>query len=392
MLAAMQRALVAIVGLTGACGFQANEAPGNARDAGLDAREPRDAAVDAVPDAATTQPARRRKKITFDGTKVTEPQKDFPAWIELDDAEIAARAQADGRDIYFTSEDGKATLDHELQLVDRPNHRFAAWVRIPNLTSTTAIYVNYGDPIGAPGAKPADVFKASFAAVWHLDDANPATAIADATGQRAGTPHLTAATTRATARLGSGLAFTGGANDRVEFTNPLSGSNVHTISAWVALPNNLNHTASIIAMGTPEGGKARWLHGHYAQTGQTSLAAGFYQPDFFPSPSENLDGAGLTYVVWVFEGGNKRNHLYRNGVEIAAGTFTANGNAINTQGNDGSFGYAPAPNYGPNNAFEGTIDELRIATVVRSASWIATEYANQRADAQFFTVGPELMP
>jgi hypothetical protein len=328
--------------------------------------------------------------------KVAATQQDFPAWIELDDTDIAARAQADGRDLYFTASDGTTALDHELQLADLPNHHFAAWVRIPTLSATTAttIYVDYGDPAAAPPPRPAQVFKSSFAAVWHLDDALPATTIADATGAHPGTPVLTGATTRTAGRLGSGLAFTGAVNDRIEFVNPLSGTNPHTISVWVNQAANLSHTAAIVAMGTATGGNSRWLHGHYSPSAgaPSSLAAGFYGPDFNPSPAENLDGAGPTYVVWVFEGANKKNHLYRNGTEIAAGMFMASGNTINTTGTTGYIGDAPMPAYGADNAYEGTIDELRIASVARAPEWIATEYANQQAAAQFYTVGPELVP
>lgn len=55
-------------------------------------------------------------------------------------------------------------------------------------------------------------------------------------------------------------------------------------------------------------------------------------------------------------------------------------------------GDAPEPEYGAKNGYEGTIDELRIATVARTSGWIATEYANQSSPATFYTVGPEQTP
>jgi hypothetical protein len=388
----MLRSMCARLGLPlcllAACGFSGRAAPG----------APADAAIDAAPDPGEAGGGGpgvgqlRRKQLTFDRAKVTATLADFPAWIDLTDTDIAARAQADGHDVYFTAADGTTLLDHELQLADAANHRFAAWVRIPTLSDSqpTTIYVNYGDPAMAPAAKPAGVFKASFAAVWHLDDALPATTIADATGTHAGTPMLTSAT-RTNGKLGHALAWNANTNDRIEFTNPLMGTGPHTISAWIDQAANLTHTACIVSMGKGQlgtVGHARWLHGHYTNN---SLAVGFYADDYVPNPAVVLDGAGLTYVVWVFEGNNKKNHLYVNGVEIM-NSPTMVGSNPDTQTTTGWIGNAPAPDYGNDNAYSGTIDELRIATVVRSPAWIAAEYANQASPSTFYAVGPELVP
>jgi hypothetical protein len=363
----MQRGIVGLLGLTCACGFSATPSPAGppARDAASDGT---------VADGNDAMAAnRRRKPITFDPAKVMADQQDFPAWIDLTDTEIAARAQPDGRDIYFTASDGATRLDHQLARVDLAAHRVTAWVRIPTLSGTaaTVIYVNYGDAGAATPQKPAGVFKSSFAAVWHLDDAIPAT-------------------TQVPGQLGGGLKFTGSMNDRIEFVNPLSGNNAHTISVWVNQTAGVNHTAAIVVVGTGSAGLSRWLHGHY---NNSSVALGFYGLDYDPSPPQIIDGAGWTYLTWVFEGANKRSHLYKNGVEIPGSPFMPGGTPmINTTGAAGYIGYAPMPDYGTDNAYDGTIDELRIASVARSTAWIAAEYANQHTPATFYTVGAEQIP
>ena len=62
-------------------------------------------------------------------------------------------------------------------------------MRLPSLNNgaNTTIYVVYGDPAQAVQQNAPGVFKASFAAVWHLDDTLATTTIADATGTHAGT-------------------------------------------------------------------------------------------------------------------------------------------------------------------------------------------------------------
>jgi MSHA biogenesis protein MshQ len=323
----------------------------------------------------------RRKSITIDDTKVNGNQTDFPVWIDLTDADIGARAQANGHDIHFTAGDGTTPLDYEIQRWDANAHRLEAWVRVPALSNNqpTVLYVYYGDPSATATPNAPGVFKSSFAAVWHLDDKLPATTIAEATGTHAGTPNLTT-TTQTAAKLGGGLAFNGG-NDTITFTNPLTGNQAHTISVWINQAAT-THPSAIIVMGTAAASQARWLYGHFMSA---VMAVGYYTNDW--TTTTDLDGAGWTLVHWVLEGPNGKNHLYVNGAEITGSPMMING--INTQGTAGVSGHAPEPAFGTNMGLDGTIDELRVATAARSAGWIATEYANQSSPATFYTVGAE---
>jgi hypothetical protein len=324
----------------------------------------------------------RRKSVTIDNTKVSGNQTDFPVWIDLTDGDIAAHAQANGHDIYFTAADGTTRLDYEIERWDATAHRLSAWVRVPMLAANapTVLYVYYGDATTTATPNAPGVFKSSFAAVWHLDDALPAGAIAEATGTHAGTPALTAATTQVSAKLGGGLAFTG-SNDTITFTNPLSGNQAHTISVWVSQPA-VNHVSAIVVMGTAAMGQSRFLYSHFTSA---AMAAGYYTDDY--TTTRNLDGAGLVLLHWVTEGANGKNHLYVNGAELAGSPMTLDN--VATQGTTGIIGHAPEPAYGTNTGLEGTIDELRIATTARTAGWIATEYANQSSPATFYSVGTD---
>jgi hypothetical protein len=37
--------------------------------------------------------------------------------------------------------------------------------------------------------------------------------------------------------------------------------------------------------------------------------------------------------------------------------------------------------------FTGSIDEVRVSSIARSAAWIAAEYSNQNSPSTFYTVG-----
>jgi len=387
---------VSALAIVAGCSFNINGfAPGDGATGGDDFAVPidlagggDDLATPGVGDMASPPPPMdmakkkgRRKTVTIDKSKVTANQTDFPVWIDLTDADIAASAQANGSDIFFTAADGTTVLDYQITRWDAAGHRLNAWVRVPSLpaNANTVLYVYYGDPSATATPNAPGVFKSSFAAVWHLDDKLPATTIAEATGTHAGTPNLTT-TTQTAAKLGGGLAFNGG-NDTITFTNPLSGNQAHTISVWVNQAAT-THPSAIIVMGTAAMSQARWLYGHFMTA---VMAVGYYTNDW--TTGTNLDGAGWTLVHWVLEGPNGKNHLYVNGAEITGSPMMLNG--INTQGTSGVIGHAPEPAFGTNMGLNGTIDELRVATAARSAGWIATEYANQSSPATFYTVGAE---
>jgi len=333
---------------------------------------------DGPPD--TTAPSVRRKSITIDGAMISGTQDDFPVWISLHDTEIASRALADGSDIFFTDAAGTA-LDYEIQSWVAPD--LAAWVRLPHLVHNTdaTIYVVYGDKSKATAPNAPGVFKSSYAAVWHLDDALATNAVAESTGTHAGTAAGLAAANHVPGRLGAGVSFDGTGAGTISFTNPLGNATAHTITVWVN-QTPVNHTSAIVTMGSPMTDKSRFLYGQYGTN--NSIGYGLYNDDIVPNT--NITGT-WKMLAWTLEGNNKKNHMYINGVELGTGQMSGGNPA--TAGAAGVIGYAPEPDYGPNNGFSGVIDELRIATVLRDPSWIATEFANQSNPSGFYAVGAE---
>jgi hypothetical protein len=224
------------------------------------------------------------------------------------------------------------------------------------------------------------VFAAPFSAVWHLDDSLATTAIADATGTHAGTAHgLGTGHHVATAQLGGGVSFDGGAGE-VTFTNPLTGNGPHTISVWVSQQATSDNDAMVV-LGNGTCGQSRWFHSRFDNP---TIAIGFYCNDF-TNPAVDVIGDGFTLLHWVFAGNTTT--LYRDGVKVA-GPFAHTGTTIDTQGSGGHLGNAPSA-WGQNMGLHGTLDEVRIATAARSADWIGAEYANQHDPSSFYSVGPE---
>lgn len=336
-----------------------------------------------APDARTSN--ERWKRITIpasqvDGAGVLE---NFPVLFSVTDMDIAGRAAEDGGDIYFVASDGMTRLEHEIEKWDRNTGRLIAWVKIPALSASTdnVFYVYYGDPDAAADTNPAEVWSNGFVAVWHLaDDPGPGNpgGIRDSTTGNDGTAHGSMGSEDLVAGpIGDAIDFDG-SNDEITFTNPISGNMPHTISAWV----NQRETDSddaLVVLGNGAQNQARWFHSVW---NRDEVGVGFYSNDW--ETRVDIEGAGWKLLHWTYTG--TENRLYVDGA-LAAGPRTL-ASGIDTQGSDGRIGNASGP-FGTNMNLDGQVDEVRIATVVRSSEWIRTEHRNQSDPSSFHEVGPE---
>ncbi len=367
----------------GGCSFQPGQV--TARDDGgpTDDTVTGDGDTDALDRDAW--PAARKKPITIDGTKVSEALTDFPVWVVLDDADLAASATPGGADIFFTNVTGQP-VPFEIQKWMPAGH-LEAWVKLDLAAGIpTVFFVRYGDATGAPSPAPAQVFSSSFAAVWHLEDSLSMTAVADATGTHPGTAAGGLGTSDQLAgKLGGSIDFDG-ADNRIGFTNPLLGSGPHTISAWVSARTPTSTYDSIITVGNNATRQSRWL---FSNNFMSNLAVGLYGDDI--NTGDNVIGDGWILVAWTYSGGVSQ--VFKNGVQL--GNDVTHAGTANTVGTVGNIGWAPMQwgSGGTTTAgLNGILDEVRIATVVRSAGWLATEYANQThtSSTPFYTVGAEM--
>jgi biopolymer transport protein ExbB len=401
-LARLMAALLVLAGMAG-CTFQPDgllPADGIPRDGGqADGATPVDGSP--APDGMTpldgrlpsvdaTPSNQRRKRITIQESRVEAPAspgflEDFPVLFSVVDPQIAARASADGSDIYFVAADGVSRLEHELEKWDPGTGELVAWVKLPEVSATvnTAFHVHYGDEERAEPVNPADVWTNDFVAVWHLAaDPGPGTAgdIVDSTNGNDGTAHSSMeASDLVAGQIGDALDFDG-ANDEIAFENPLSGDTPHTISAWVLQRNTFSHDA-LVVLGNGAGNEARWFYSAYFDS---HVAFGFFAND--EVTDLDIRGNGWTLLHWTFDGGTG-NRLYVNGAP--QGGLLTRAAGVDTDGNAGRIGNAPSPAFGGGMNLDGQADEVRIATAVRPAEWIRTEFNNQSDPASFYTVGPE---
>lgn len=335
--------------------------------------------------------SQRRKQITIDSSRVEAPATpgflpDFPVLFSVVDPDLAARASADGRDIYFVGADGLSRLEHEIEKWVPATGALVAWVKLPVLSDSTdtVFYIQYGDPDLAPPVNPANVWTNGFVAVWHLaQDPGPGMPgdIVDSTTGNDGAAHTSMQPSDlVTGQIGDAIDFDG-SDDEITFVNPISGSGSHTISAWV----NQRATSSddaVVVLGTGAQNQARWFYS--ARRPDDEVAFGFYANDQITSL--NIENDGWTLLHWTFDGTASR--VYVNGA-LVDGPITA-GAGVNTQGTAGRIGNVTSTAFGTAMNLDGLADEARIATTARPAEWMRTEFNNQSSPSSFYTVGPEI--
>jgi hypothetical protein len=319
-----------------------------------------------------------RKSITIDHTKVSANLTDFPVLVDITDSELGSKARTDGNDIVFTASSGNDKLNHEIESYTSPSGHLVAWVNVPGLSSTvdTVLYMYYGNPSAANQQNGTSVWDSDFKMVQHLSETSGTQHDSTANGND-GT--ASGGVTQGTAGKIGGADNFDGASGVVNFNNipSLGITDKITFEAWIR-PDSLP-------------GSAYW--NIFMKGIEPNVPYQFY----LESSTGNLN----YYYSSV--------HIVSSGVAVTSGTwqhiaisvdspsntarFYINGNLVATK--TGSLG---PDNGGPAQLgafttygcyFRGMMDEARISRMVRSATWILTEYNNQKDSSSFYTIGGE---
>ena len=335
-----------------------------------------------------------RRMLTISAAAVEAPDSegtlsDVPVLISTPaDALLAATAQADGDDVLFTADDGLTVLAHEIEHYDDTG-RLVAWVKIPLLSENidTSIYLYYGNAAVGPQALGPQVWTSSYESVFHLSqDPGPGVVgdISDATTKHDGTATPTMETDDLVAgQVGNGIRFNG-TNERIAVGSTSFGNEL-TISAWINL-SNMNNIKTIAANSTSGGdtdGFRFFVNHHNTQDGTVLFETGNdnngAKAHTFPAV---ISANNWYHVAAVVDRASGTTTIYINGVDE---TETSSTRSDFLESSDWELGRMENDEW----QFEGTLDELRTATTLRSAEWITTTYRSQSNPAGFVGWGSE---
>jgi hypothetical protein len=355
--------------------------------------DPIDAAVD-VPIDAPVPPKKkpRRIRLAIPPTEVQGPLTDFPAYVELSDTisinDLKMHVDATASNLSFRVPGVEMPLAHEIAEWDPATGTLIAWVKLPvieaNTGEETVFELRYGTPEVAAAPNPPMVWSNGYLAVFHLDALVGGTTFVNSLGPDGnGTAVNVNAGRMKPGKLGMSVEFNNN-NQVITFTNPLTGTGPSTFSAWVS-QRMTNNNDSIIQVGDPMTNRSRFLYSRY---NGNNIGNGLYANDWVTSTDIRNDGFRL--VHWTYNA--RQGRLYVGGAP-EGNPFTYAMPGADTAGTDGRIGNAKSPEFGNDMGIEGTVDEVRIANVARSAQWIEAEFRNQNQPIVFVgRQAPEEIP
>ena len=317
-----------------------------------------------------------RSSITIDHTKVPNTdQANFPVLIAGTYTDLKHTTHSgfvtdlNGYDIAFYSDAaGTTALYWEIESYNHETGAIVAWVKVPTVAtaSDTVIYMFFGNAsVSTFQSTVATVWSNGFVAVHHLPDGTTALSALDSTSNdNDGTLNLM----YEVAGKIDGGATTDGGDIALPGTNFPSGAASRSMSVWL-YKAALGSEQVAYSYGNSGTGL---LFGITISAANNVTFAG-YAADVDSGVS--LSATTWTHVAVTFDGTTIR--TYVNGSAGATGTPTLNTGTT----------YWYLGRFGGGLAWSGRLDEARLATSVRSADWISTEYANQNDPGTFYAVG-----
>lgn len=333
-----------------------------------------------------------RLEVTVNHSFVEENVRDFPVMVHLDaDSPLFAHSTT-GQDIMFTAADGVTKLAHEIESYDATAHQLVAWVKVPQLSVTedTVLYLYYGAPSAPDQSQAAAVWTNGYAGVYHVTNASAVQPLIDSTkpvndvNRRITYGDAMIVPGKISGALdfqkNAAVADLGNTNDS---ERPRQAQLPLTLSAWVkpsALAGTIvgkrNSATTAWQFFTDGQGylyikedeTGRWPGHQSAGTAATRLFLNQWQ---YVAVSIDEAGTPTFFNDGVSEPGSHARGVFRDHpINASIGA---------------RWSYYPSTDY----QFRGSIDSIRLATVVRSAGWLRTEQANQAYPAAFSIVASQ---
>lgn len=316
------------------------------------------------------------------GYTATETLANFPILIRLSAATLPGFSHHQmlsppHGDLRFSTVDGEQVFSHEVERWDPAGTSFI-WVKLPQLAPGTRLRVWWGRAGVSPPA-PAATWSA-FNGVWHLDqtlgfaqDSSPAGSSATATGL----------STSAQSAFPGGTDFNGSSSAVAVTNSPALNPSLISVEAWVKTTSGSGMQSIFTKDQTGVVSNRVW---------QFRLNAG--RPEFIPfngptnvnlvSPDAVNDGQ-FHHICATWDGTTAR--IYVDAVLKNSAPFS--GTLPSNQSNRAFIGRSEnqSPDY-----FSGSIDEVRLSPVARSANWVRATFDNQKPDATWITAGQTSTP
>ena len=320
-------------------------------------------------------------KVTFSGYSKQETLTNFPAPVVLS-TNITGFRYGDFRsytngDLRFADASETTALNYEIESWNTNGSSYV-WVQVPALASSNDyIYAYWGmsNTNAAPCTTNGAVWDSNFRGVWHLGESSGNAADSTTNGN---TGVSASGVTRGPALIDGGAAFDGvNGKFTVSSTMGLGLYNV-TMESWAYITPSTH--GALIKIGDTSAGYAVGLGGtDFSNVGMNFL--GLYENARWLNPGVSM-GAGWHHFVLVVNGGSPVGYLDASPTVIGGSSPNAPVGAITQIG-----GYS----YN-GRLFNGTQDEVRVSSTIRSSNWIWASFMSQGSNSVFNTYGMAQSP
>ena len=343
-----------------------------------------------------------RKKITLSlNTEISSDLNNFPVLVSVIDSDFTKSSNSEGRDIFFTADDGTTLLSYEIERFNSSTGEIIAWVNIPTLlaASTTDIYIYYKGPTQST---PSNMWDSNYKLVYHLNQTSTGTLNEfvdasgtgnDGTGGGEGDKanDTDRIPTRAEGKIGYGQSFDGPTEDN----SPREGTGdfiwINSVIGWT---NNMDVTAEFWINVDSDHTDVNMMDIFGYRAGGQNNNLALFKVDSLNLHVKNgalhdstVDAAtsDWAHVVAVYDSGAPK--IYLDGVCVSCtGTETRTG--VRANGNFVLGGEIDSATR-VNNELVGDMDEFRISNTVRSADWVAASYSTQNNPSAYLSFGTE---
>ncbi len=348
-----------------------------------------------------------RVKLKANSSQVDADLANFPVYIDLSHLGVNSgfwshtKKDSSGGDLLITDVRGNR-LPLEIVSISTSTKTGEVYFKASSLKDTvnTDFYLYYGSstatqPASTTAYGARAVWTNGFEAVWHLSSI---TSIKDSTGNAHNGTYYGNPTNYATGKLGGSIAFDG-AGDYIDMgvfgSNTIDfGNSNFTASFWVR-PTDTT-AGALMSKGTND---TTWSSNEKqffftnnagaAGNGLIPILVG-YACDWQSATAGNTVTSGSwNNLVYSRVDSSNTKAIYINNTSVP---LTGNYNTSNTADTNTwnlYLGRRISTDVNPNEDFNGDMDEVRLSSSTRSATWLSTEYKNQNAPASFLSTSTE---
>jgi len=310
----------------------------------------------------------------------------FPVLIEVVDANLSTKAQSSGDDIVFTDGSG-IQLHHEIEYYENTSGHLVAWVNVSSLSSSsdTVLYMYYGNPGCENLENVSGTWDSDYRMIQHLEETSGVHVdssgfgnngsctngvVQDASGQCDGADGFDGDDDYINCGADSSLDF----GTSTDFTLEAWVKNVEppTGSEYQRIVNIDPDTTGVVSLYTNADGRLRFQFAS-TSTGHT------------PVDGDIVRDGEWHYVVAVFDrdyGGIQSwvDDTKQNDVSVDLSSASADGYLCIGKKPD----YTSFPD-----CWHGSIDEVRVSSIIRNSSWINATYHCIQSPGLFMNISSE---